>query len=114
MIKQGKGLYELRSAFLLGLSLALTVSCSEQAPLSDDVLRPVRIAIVQDLQKNIPHAVLVVYTDQGSMILDNQIKTAIDSNRVSHYKPIFSINQNAWWLHTAPKGNVTVVASAAR
>ena len=73
-----------------------------------------RIAIVQDLQKNIPHAVLVVYTDQGSMILDNQIKTAIDSNRVSHYKPIFSINQNAWWLHTAPKGNVTVVASAAR
>lgn len=73
-----------------------------------------RIAIVQDLQKNIPHAVLVVYTDQGSMILDNQIKTAIDSSRVSHYKPIFSINQNAWWLHTAPKGNVTVVASAAR
>ena len=73
-----------------------------------------RIAIVQDLQKNIPHAVLVVYTDQGSMILDNQIKTAIDSNRVSHYKPIFSINQNAWWLHTAPKCNVTVVASSAR
>jgi predicted transglutaminase-like cysteine proteinase len=73
-----------------------------------------RIAIVQDLQKNIPHAVLVVYTDKGALILDNQIKSAISADRVSHYKPIFSINQDAWWLHTAPKGNVTVVASAAR
>ena len=73
-----------------------------------------RIAIVQDLQKNIPHAVLIVYTDQGSIILDNQIKRTVKSDSIKHYKPIFSINQNAWWLHTAPRGNVTVVASAAR
>lgn len=74
-----------------------------------------RIAIVQDLKKNIPHAILIVYTDQGPMILDNQIKTTIKADRVSHYKPIFSINQDAWWLHTAPKGgNVTRVASSSR
>ena len=73
-----------------------------------------RIAIVQDLQKNIPHAILIVYTDQGAMILDNQMKSAVKAERISHYKPIFSINQNAWWLHTAPRGNVTVVASAAQ
>ncbi len=73
-----------------------------------------RIAIVQDLQKNIPHAVLIVYTDQGPMLLDNQIKTAVKADRVSHYKPIFSINQEAWWLHTMPKNGVTRVASAAR
>lgn len=73
-----------------------------------------RIAIVQDLQKNIPHAVLIVYTDQGAMVLDNQNKNMLNANRISHYKPIFSINQNAWWLHTAPKAPVTVVASAAR
>ena len=73
-----------------------------------------RIAIVQDLQKNIPHAVLIVYTDNGAMLLDNQIKRAVKADTVRHYKPIFSINQTAWWLHTAPKGNVTVVASAAR
>lgn len=72
-----------------------------------------RIAIVQDLQKNIPHAVLIVYTDSGAKVLDNQIKTAINADRVKHYKPIFSINQNAWWLHTAPKAGVTQVASAA-
>ena len=73
-----------------------------------------RIAIVQDLQKNVPHAVLIVYTDQGPMLLDNQIKSAVKVDRVSHYKPIFSINQDAWWLHTMPKNGVTRVASAAR
>jgi predicted transglutaminase-like cysteine proteinase len=73
-----------------------------------------RIAIVQDLQKNIPHAILIVYTDNGAMILDNQMKNAVKAERISHYKPIFSINQDAWWLHTAPRGNVTVVASAAQ
>ena len=73
-----------------------------------------RIAIVQDLQKNIPHAVLIVYTDQGPMLLDNQIKSAVKADKVSHYKPIFSINQEAWWLHTMPKNGLTRVASAAQ
>ena len=73
-----------------------------------------RIAIVQDLQKNVPHAILIVYTDKGAMVLDNQIKSATKVERIRHYKPIFSINQNAWWLHTAPKTNVTVIASASR
>jgi predicted transglutaminase-like cysteine proteinase len=73
-----------------------------------------RVAIVQDLQKNVPHAILIVYTDNGAMILDNQIKTAVNAERVSHYKPIFSINRDAWWLHTKPTTSVTTVASAAR
>lgn len=73
-----------------------------------------RVLVLQDLQKNIPHAVLVVYTDNGAMVLDNQIKNVTNVDRISHYKPIFSINRDGWWLHTKPKGNVTVVASAAR
>lgn len=73
-----------------------------------------RILILQDMQKNIPHAVLVVYSDNGPVILDNQIKTVTHVDRIAHYKPIFSINRDAWWLHTKPKGNVTVVASSAQ
>lgn len=73
-----------------------------------------RVAIVQDMQKNVPHAILIVYTDNGAMILDNQIKSAVQADRVAHYKPIFSINRDAWWLHTKPTGNVTTVASASR
>ncbi len=73
-----------------------------------------RILILQDMQKNIPHAILIVYTDNGPMLLDNQIKSVTPVERVSHYKPIFSINREGWWLHTKPKGNVTVVAAASR
>lgn len=69
-----------------------------------------RITILQDEQKDIPHAVLAVYTDDDVLILDNQIKSVRSSSSIDHYRPIFSINRNAWWLHTAPKG--TVLASA--
>lgn len=70
-----------------------------------------RVAIVHDNQKNIPHAVLVVYTEQGSYLLDNQNKNLIDAESGSRYRPIFSINRTAWWLHTAP-GAGTLIASA--
>lgn len=69
-----------------------------------------RIAIVQDMKKNIPHAVLIVYTDDGAMVLDNQNKRALDTSSITHYKPIFSINRTAWWLHTKPDS--TRLASA--
>jgi predicted transglutaminase-like cysteine proteinase len=70
-----------------------------------------RIAIVQDLQKDIPHAVLIVYAeDGGAMVLDNQNKRALNAASYDRYKPIFSINRTAWWLHTEP--DTTRLASA--
>ena len=69
-----------------------------------------RVAIVQDTVKNIPHAVLVVYTDEGTYLLDNQNKQLVSGEGKGRYKPIFSINRQAWWLHQTP--NTTVVASA--
>jgi predicted transglutaminase-like cysteine proteinase len=71
-----------------------------------------RVMILQDQQKNVPHAVLVVYTEKGPMLLDNQIKRMVSANSVKHYKPIFSINQQAWWLHSKPAASITVVASS--
>ena len=74
-----------------------------------------RIAIVKDTEKGIPHAVLIVYTEKGPMVLDNQIKRMTSANSISHYKPIYSINRTAWWLHTDNKGpNPTQIASAAK
>ncbi|MGB1076756.1 MAG: transglutaminase-like cysteine peptidase [Bdellovibrionales bacterium] len=70
-----------------------------------------RIAIVQDTLKNIPHAILVVYTNSGAVVLDNQSKTMKYANTITRYKPIFSINRTAWWLHKAP-ASTTLVASA--
>ena len=67
-----------------------------------------RIAIVQDMQKNIPHAVLIVYGDDGVYVLDNQSEAMKYTQMVQHYKPIYSINRTGWWLHKTP----TVLASA--
>jgi predicted transglutaminase-like cysteine proteinase len=69
-----------------------------------------RIAIVHDNLKNIPHAILIVYTDKGPYILDNQQDKMVSAERFQRYRPIFSINRQAWWLHTAP--STTVLASA--
>ena len=69
-----------------------------------------RAAIVHDNQKNIAHAILIVYTDQGPYILDNQEKNIVNASYGNRYRPIFSINRTAWWLHTAPTN--TIVASA--
>ena len=61
-----------------------------------------RMAIVHDTLKDIPHAVLVVYTDQGPYILDNQSETMESAAGAGRYRPIFSINRLGWWLHTQP------------
>ena len=58
-----------------------------------------RIVVLQDLNLNTPHAILVVYLDGQALVLDNQIPQVIDSSRIKHYKPIFSINADRWWLH---------------
>ncbi|MFP4097722.1 MAG: transglutaminase-like cysteine peptidase [Alphaproteobacteria bacterium] len=72
-----------------------------------------RLAIVQDLEKNIPHAVLIAYTEKGPYVLDNQSEIMRSSDDVDHYQPIYSINREAWWLHTTPDdASPTIVASA--
>jgi predicted transglutaminase-like cysteine proteinase len=60
-----------------------------------------RVAIVQDKIKNIPHAVLIVYSDEGNYVLDNQDKKVEAITAVNRYQPIFSINSTSWWKHSA-------------
>lgn len=63
-----------------------------------------RIAIVQDKIKNIAHAILIVYTEEGTFVLDNQDKRLRHAAEVSRYQPVFSINATNWWLHRLPAG----------
>jgi predicted transglutaminase-like cysteine proteinase len=58
-----------------------------------------RIVVVQDLNLKIPHAILIVYLDGEPLVLDNQIKQVVHASRIRHYKPIYSINEQNWWLH---------------
>ena len=58
-----------------------------------------RLAIVQDEKQKILHAVLIVYVQGTAYVLDNQIKAVTEHKRIAHYRPIYSINETAWWFH---------------
>ena len=59
-----------------------------------------RIVVLQDLNLGEAHAVLAVYRHGRALILDNQIRTVVSDKSIHHYRPIYSINEEAWWLHS--------------
>ena len=61
-----------------------------------------RILVVQDMNLRIPHAILMVQVDGKWLILDNQITIVADAAKIRHYRPIFSVNEIAWWRYRAP------------
>ncbi len=58
-----------------------------------------RIAIVRDTWKGIPHAILIVYTADGAKFLDNQYKEVKNVAGFDRYAPVYSINRTGWWRH---------------
>ena len=59
-----------------------------------------RITVLKDLNLGgIIHAVLVVSVGEKSYMLDNQIKQVVTTDKVYHYVPIYSINEEHWWQH---------------
>ena len=58
-----------------------------------------RIVVVQDLNVRVPHAILVAYKDGTAWVLDNQVEQLITADRIRHYRPFFSMNEDSWWLH---------------
>ncbi len=62
-----------------------------------------RLVIVQDENLRIAHAVLSVKMGDKLMILDNQVDAVMEQKRIHHYRPVYSINEQAWWLHRKQK-----------
>ena len=58
-----------------------------------------RIVVVQDLNLRIPHAILIVFVGNRTLVLDNQFKQVVPQAIIHHYKPIYSLNEENWWLH---------------
>jgi len=65
-----------------------------------------RIIILQDLNLGgIIHAVLGVYDDNDRLyILDNQSQQVLPALKIYHYRPIFGINEDAWWAYYPRRG----------
>ncbi len=59
-----------------------------------------RIAIVDDLQLSLPHAILITKLMDGTeIVLDNQSPVAKPAHLVHRYDPIYSLNALGWWYH---------------
>jgi predicted transglutaminase-like cysteine proteinase len=58
-----------------------------------------RVAVVQDLNLKVAHAVVAVYVDDEILILDNQAPQVVRADSIRHYRPYYSINESHWWLH---------------
>jgi predicted transglutaminase-like cysteine proteinase len=58
-----------------------------------------RIVILQDTNLGIPHAVLAVYLDGDTFILDSQVNEIVSHKNILHYVPIYSVDEKQWWIH---------------
>ncbi len=47
-----------------------------------------RVVVLQDMNLNAAHAVLIVYHEGKALLLDNQIRQVVDSALVRHYRPL--------------------------
>jgi predicted transglutaminase-like cysteine proteinase len=61
-----------------------------------------RIVLLIDAIRNIPHAVLAVKHGQESYVLDNLSDLVLPHQRYGHYLPQYSVNENFRWAHVAP------------
>ncbi|MCG8504529.1 MAG: transglutaminase-like cysteine peptidase [Sphingomonadales bacterium] len=66
--------------------------------------RTMRIVVLQDENLGVPHAVLAVEAEGDIWVLDNQIDRVVSHRLIRHYRPIYSINETAWWLHHTTPG----------
>ena len=58
-----------------------------------------RIVILRDRQRYRTHAVLAVYVGKRVLILDSLYDAIVEADVIGHYEPIYSINEQGWWLH---------------
>ncbi len=58
-----------------------------------------RIVVVQDTVRDLPHAVLVVELAGRAYVLDNQFEEILPLDGVARYRPYYSVNQTHHWTH---------------
>lgn len=58
-----------------------------------------RIVVLQDNGLGIGHAILAVYLNGDALILDNQAQEVVSQKQITHYVPVYSINEKHWWMH---------------
>ncbi len=62
---------------------------------NDDLL----IVAVMDDNLGVGHAITLVSLDGRILLLDNQINRVIPAERVHHYRPVYAVNEQSWWVY---------------
>lgn len=63
---------------------------------ADDSLR---LVVLNDSPQREAHVVLVVYLDGNALVLDSRREAVLEARAIRHYRPIFALNQQHWWLY---------------
>lgn len=58
-----------------------------------------RVVVVQDTNQRIAHAVLSLDNADDILILDNQVEEVMSHRNIFHYVPVYSVNEENWWMH---------------
>jgi predicted transglutaminase-like cysteine proteinase len=61
-----------------------------------------RLVVVQDVVRDIAHAVVAVYLGDQVYILDNLTRAVLRQEETTHYTPYYSVNETTRWAHVAP------------
>ncbi len=61
-----------------------------------------RIVALRDSIRGIGHAVLAVFMDDDAYILDNLSNLILPHSKLTHYVPVFSVNEEYRWAHVKP------------
>jgi predicted transglutaminase-like cysteine proteinase len=61
-----------------------------------------RLVVVQDIVRDLAHAVLAVYLDDEIYIMDNLTRAVVPQAELAHYVPYYSINETTRWAHVTP------------
>lgn len=61
-----------------------------------------RLVVVHDTERAIAHAVLLVRLEQGWRVLDNLTDRLLPPERIRHYRPYYSVNEETRWSHLEP------------
>ncbi len=61
-----------------------------------------RIVALRDSIRGIGHAVLVVFMKDNAYVLDNLSNLILPHTKLTHYQPVFSVNEEFRWAHVKP------------
>ena len=65
-----------------------------------------RMVVLRDVVRDLPHAVLAVYLDGEVYILDNLTTAVLPQEQVRQYVPYYSVNETTRWAHVLPAETV--------